>query len=137
MPRRGTAVLASGLLLATLLTTALLEACGGVAEPSFEKVSADVVEALRAGVQPDVFVSLEPPSGYGEPDADLEAMKREIAESRDRVLADLDPGDYRNRIRFDAIPALAGTVLTQHGLTSLEDHPLVTAVSLDEGGTGS
>lgn len=116
---------------------ALLAGCGGVADPGFAKIEDGVARTLGTEGRIDVFVSLVPPAGYGEPGADLEAMKSAIARSQDEVLSALDPADYRNRIRYETIPALAGTVLTEKGLEALEAHPDVVSVAVDEGGSGS
>jgi hypothetical protein len=120
-----------------LAIAAILAGCNGVADPGFAKIEDGVAQTLGTDGQIDVFVSLVPPAGYGEPGADLEAMKHEIARSQDEVLAALDPADYRNRIRYETIPALAGTVLTRKGLETLEAHPEVVSVAVDEGGSGS
>ena len=100
------------------------------------KVEADVVEAVRQTRSASVIVSLTPPAGYGEEGADIEAMKPAIARLQDEVLAALDPADYQSRIRFDALPALALTILAERALVALERHPLVIAVRLDLGGVG-
>jgi hypothetical protein len=125
------------LVLASVVTAGLFSGCRSAIEVNFVKVSPEVLDSLRAGGETNVIVSLVPPAGYGEPGVDLDALKSEIARSQEEVLSALDPADYRNRIRFDAVPALAGTVLTQKGLVTLERHVNVTSVSLDLGGTGN
>jgi hypothetical protein len=119
-----------------LAVAAMITSCQTVEEMPFTKIAPEVLDALRASERAEVLVSLRPPDGYGEPGADLAVMKREIARSQDDVLAALGSDYYRNRIRFDAIPGLAGTVLDMGALPIFEAHPLVEQVSLDTGGVG-
>lgn len=114
----------------------MFASCQTVAEMSFTKIAPEVLDALRSSGRAEVMVSLRPPQGYGEPGADLDALKRDIALAQDDVLAALGSGYYRNRIQFDAIPGLAGTVLDERALPIFEGHPLVERVSLDAGGVG-
>jgi hypothetical protein len=100
------------------------------------KIDADVVASVRQGSPTAVIISLTPPAGYGEEGADLAAMQAAIARVQDEVLVQLDSSIYENRIRFDAVPALAGTILSPRALGVLERHPRVVAVALDLGGVG-
>lgn len=110
--------------------------CRTPAEVRFVKIDADVVAAAREGSPTPVIISLTPPDGYGEEGADLAAVQAAIARVQEEVLAELDSSVYENRIRFDAVPALAGTILSPRALVVLERHPQVVAVSLDLGGVG-
>ena len=119
-----------------LVIAVLLPACRTPEVPLLMKVTPDVVDAVRVSDSAQVLISLEPPPGYGEEGTDLEAVRVRIARDQDEVLAALAPEDYRNRLRFDAVPALAGTVLSERALRVLDGHPNVVQVALDPAGGG-
>ena len=96
-----------------------------------------VVEAIESGEELAVIVSLDPPTGYGAPDADLGEIKREIARTQDGVLDALDTSDFVVRVRFATVPAFAGRLITEAGMTELATHPDVVSVDPDIGGTGN
>lgn len=103
-----------------------------------ERQSPDpVLEVVRDSGRADVVVALVAPPGYGEPGADLEALRRAIAELQTEVVESLDPDQFRERQRFANVPALTGTVLSVDGLERLRSHPRVAAVDLEEAGTGT
>ncbi len=103
---------------------------------TYQKIPMDVVAALEAHGEVHVIISLDVPSiGANEGRIDAE-IREEIALVQARVLADLEDSDFRTRIAFDAVPAVAGTILSAQGLARLEAHEDVLAVQLDLGGGG-
>lgn len=99
-------------------------------------VSPAVLEAVRAQGRAEVLVALEPPAGYEEGGTQDAALRAAIASTQDDVLESVGV-EFRLRHRFTAVPALAGTVLTERGVALLSGHPRVVRVDLDEGGGGS
>jgi hypothetical protein len=100
-----------------------------------EKVSQGVIEALRREGGANVVVALVEPLSMRAPRIDLPTLRSEIASMRSQVLSTLDPTDYRERHRYEAIPSLAIWV-TKAGLAKLIAHPKVVRIDLDVGGTG-
>lgn len=92
---------------------------------TWRKVAPDVVAALADDGQAPVLVSL---------DADDDPGR--IAAVRDAVLGRIGEVGFRVRTTFDAVPAIAGTVLTTDALVALERDPGVVAIALDVGGAG-
>jgi hypothetical protein len=105
--------------------------------PSESEAANPVLEVLREAGRADVLVSLVAPPGYGEPGADLEALRQVIGRMQSEVTGSLGPDQFRERQRFANVPALTGTVLSEAGLERLRAHPHVAAVDLEEGGTGT
>lgn len=118
------------------LVLALAPGCAGREEADLSKADAGIREALRRDGFVHVLVALVPPRGHGDPAADSAHITAAIAAAQARVLADLDPADYRNRQRYLNIPALAGTLLSERGLAVLVAHPDVRRVDPDRGGGG-
>jgi subtilisin family serine protease len=67
----------------------------------------------------------------------LEALSQEIAIRQQRVLDSLDASEFRLRHQYQAVPALAGTVLSPSALSKLAENPDVARVDLDMEGKGS
>jgi hypothetical protein len=117
--------------------TVLVAGCrifGGAAEV---EPNPEVLEALREDGEAQVVVALVPPPGYDEGGPVTAAQMEAIARLQDEVLGSLDAADFRLRLRFEAVPALAGTILTERGLRVLSSHPDVVRVDLDVGGGGA
>jgi hypothetical protein len=127
MPTRRIAVAALGWI--------FVAGCGTLHHSGGAEVSAEVMDVLRADGRADVMVALKLPPGF-EAEPGSERLRAEIARLQDDVLASMDDGDFRVRQRFKAIPALAGTVLTERGLRRLSSHPGVVRVDMDAGGGG-
>ena len=89
-------------------------------------IQTEVAAALQADGRVNVLVSLSAPADPGK-----------IASAADRVLADLDKATFQIRLRFEAVPAIAGTVTDASALEVLDSHPDVIYVSLDPSGTGA
>ena len=64
------------------------------------------------------------------------AERRPIARAQDEVLAHLGAEDYRSNQPFGAVPAMAGTVLTERGLGRVLAHTRVRRVDVDAAGRG-
>lgn len=118
------------------LALALAPGCAGREGADLSKADAAVREALRRDGFVHVLVALVPPRARRDPAPDSAHVTAAIAAAQDRVLADLDPADYRNRQRYENIPALAGTLLSERGLAALVAHPDVRRVDPDRGGGG-
>jgi hypothetical protein len=99
--------------------------------------SADILALIRARGEAAIMIALVEPAGYGRADTDVARIRADIARMQAEVLAALDTADYRDRLRYAAIPAMAGTVRTERGLSVLLAHPHVRRVDLDTGGTGT
>lgn len=94
--------------------------------PVVDPVPPDVVADFEADGRVEVIVSLA-----------ATADPVEIAATAERVLDDLEESAFDVRIRFENVPAIAGTVTSPSALDVFRTHPDVVAVSLDAGGTGS
>lgn len=104
--------------------------CGG---DGSAEIGGDVVTTLEATGEAHVMIALHL-SGDGA--GTVDERTAEIARAQERVLDALDATDYRNRVRFETVPALAGTVYTCTGLEILAKHPDVRRIDLDQGGGG-
>ncbi len=101
-----------------------------------EKIGPGVAEAVRARGAARVVVALVEPPALQKQATNLPALRAETARLQDAVLATLRAEDFEAALRFEAVPALAGTVRSAAGLAVLEAHPGVLRVDLDVGGGG-
>lgn len=115
----------------------LVAACHPALDIDRMRAHPDVLAVLRAQGEVAVMIALVPPAQYGDPAADVERVRVEIAAMQADVLASLDSADYRNRQRFVSVPALAGTLLSERGLRLLLAHRFVRRVDPDPGGGGT
>jgi hypothetical protein len=60
-----------------------------------------------------------------------------IGRMQDSVLSVVDTTEFRLRVRYTAVPALAGTVMSAAALRALASHRYVKRIDLDLGGTGT
>ena len=100
------------------------------------KVGQEVIESIQAEGEANVVIALVKPPALLAAHIDLPALNSEIASLRGQVLSSLDTSEYRERYRYQSIPALAGR-LTETGLAKLIANPNVVRIDLDIGGTGS
>ncbi len=75
----------------------------------------------------DVVVFLRQPPAFHTLPLDRPALKAQVREAQQRVLSQLARADFRVRYRYEAVPALAGSVSPQ-GLRDLAAHADVAAV---------
>lgn len=94
------------------------------------KVRPEVLEALNQQADAPVIVSLREPVALKATPLEITAVRRQVAALQDHVLSSLAPGEFRLTYRYEATPALAGSV-SPSGLIKLASHPDVVAVSLD------
>jgi hypothetical protein len=127
-------LLAVGSLMVGCTTLQHLHHCDRAADPECgpwgAQVGGDVLLRLLADGEAPVVVALRTPPGVDE------ATIAAIGRAQERVLAALAATDYRNRQRFRAVPALAGTIYTARGLVNLLRHPDVRRIDVDLGGGG-
>jgi cysteine-rich repeat protein len=117
---------------AWLLTAALSLGCSpGEDPPHLERarIAAGVERALATQPSLRVVVALTGIERIDEP----ARMRERALEGSGRLLAGLDPGDFRLLRRFRSVAALSGEV-TRAGLERLASDPEVVAVSLDPPG---
>jgi hypothetical protein len=110
-------------------------ACGGCRSmpPSdTTKVGPGVLSTLQAQGAAFVMVALTEPTP--DPASDRRAT---IARLQQELLADVEPYGFRQRLRFEAVPAIAGTLLNEQALQALAAHHLVRRIDLDPGGGGT
>lgn len=100
-----------------------------------EKVGPGVRAAVLAGGARVVVMLVEPAILSTAPTA-LPQVRAAVGAAQAGVLGQLKPTDFAAGVRFQAVPALAGTVLTEAGLAQLAAHPSVRRIDLDAGGTG-
>lgn len=115
----------------------LLLACHAGEKADDLSGQADVLRAIRDHGGAAVMIALVHPPGFGDPAADGDEIRREIARMQEDVLAALDSADFRLRQRFTSIPAMAGTLRTEQGLRVLSAHPFVKSVDIDPSGGGT
>jgi subtilisin family serine protease len=100
-----------------------------------DKVGPGVREAIQAGGA-RVVVALARPAVLSAAPTDLARVRAAVAAGQDAVLAQLKPADFKLGLRYQAVPALVGTLLTEAGLDQLAALPTVQRIDLDVGGTG-
>lgn len=99
-------------------------------------VAPDVLGALRAHGQAHVVVALAT-SAQPRDAAGGASARAAIARVQAELLSQLGPEDYRSTQLYAAVPAMAGTVLSERGLRRILAHPHVRGVDLDPGGGGA
>ncbi|HUG42271.1 MAG TPA: hypothetical protein VMM12_17540 [Longimicrobiales bacterium] len=121
---------------AAVACAVVLAGCRTLDGNGSDTVSPDVLDAVRVHGRADVMVALVPPVGYDDAEPAGPRVRAEIARLQDEVLESLGAVHFTLRQRFVAVPALAGTVLSEEGLRALSAHPGVARVDLDVGGGG-
>lgn len=111
-------------------------ACQAVTPTDDLPLDPEVRSILRAEGEVNVVIVLVDPPGYGDPLADQERIRADIARMQGEVVEALGPANYRDRRRFVSVPAMAGALLTERGLDLLLAHSLVRRVDRDLEGTG-
>jgi len=101
-----------------------------------DKVGAGVIAAVQSEGSVRVMVALVEPPGVGAASQEMSAVTREVAVVQNSVLATMDSSEFVVTHQYQAVPALAGEVLTPDALARLAANPLVVRVDLDLGGTG-
>ena len=96
------------------------------------KIGPGVLPTLQARGAAQVVVALNEPTAS--PMSDRRAT---IARLQQELLADVEPHGFRQRQLFVAVPAIAGTVLSEKALRALAAHHLVRRIDLDMGGGGT
>ncbi len=96
-------------------------------------VEPQVFQALAQNETVSIIVSLRGPPAAGGGRADLAALRSRVAATQERVLAGIPQDALQLSYRYQAVPALAGSV-TAAGLEALLQRADVAEVSLD--GTG-
>jgi subtilisin family serine protease len=117
-----------------LATLGLGGAPAGQAQEA-DKVGPGVRAAVRAGGAA-VVVTLAEPAAVAQAATDLARVRAGVSAAQAAVLGAVGPADFQLRVRFQAVPALAGMVLSEAGLDALAAHPGVTRIDLDLGGGG-
>lgn len=115
----------------------VLPACSSMTAIDSGKVGSDVLSTLRARGSVPVAIALVEPAGYGSPQADTSRLRAEIARLQQQVLSRLDERDFRLGSRFQNVPAISGTLLTEQGLEVLVADSTVRRIDVDVGGGGS
>lgn len=100
-----------------------------------EKVGQDVIEAIQSDGGANVVIALVKPQSIQTPQIDLDTLHEEVNNLQDQVLSTLDTSEYRERYRYQSIPALAGRI-TAAGLAKLVADPNVLRIDLDLRGAG-
>ena len=101
-----------------------------------EKAGMGLIVSLQTRQEVPVMVALKEPLALAERPTDLRAVRRQVASEQDAVLSSLEPSDFKLRLRYEAVPALAGLV-TASGLGKLVADVNVRRIDLDVGGTGA
>ncbi len=102
-----------------------------------EKIGPGVIEALQTENEAKVVIALLDSQAMKLQRNDLTNLRREVAVVQDSVLSSLDVADFHTKHKYQAIPALSGTLLTEAGLTKLMQNRNVVRIDMDVGGTGS
>jgi hypothetical protein len=102
-----------------------------------DKAGPDVFEALNTTGEALVVIALDQPASLETVPLELDTLRRDVAQLQNLVLASLSEEEFRLTHRYQAVPALAGALLSESGLAKLAANPAVTKVDLDVGGSGS
>jgi hypothetical protein len=94
-----------------------LLSCQSAIELEGGRVHPDVMTALRAEGQASVMIALADPVAVDPAAGDQDAA--EIGRMQDSVLSVVDTTEFRLRVRYTAVPALAGTVMSAAALRAL------------------
>ncbi|MCH7999341.1 MAG: S8 family serine peptidase [Chloroflexi bacterium] len=101
-----------------------------------QRVGQEVLDALESEEDVPVMIALAEPPSLQAKRLSLETLRAEIFPIQQGVLSPLGPSDFELRIRYEAVPALAGQ-LTAAGLSKLLANPSVVRIDLDVGGAGA
>ena len=123
-------------LLTPVAALVLLFGCNHATPLERAVVSPDVITTLRGQGEANVMVSLVEPKGI-DAAVDPARWQAEISRLQQSVLSQLAQEDFQSRTLFTSVPAIAGTLRTERGLSTLIAHPNVRRVDLDAGGGGS
>lgn len=127
MPPRRRAVTLCLLLVGLALAWGAADGAEAVQAAQTGRVAPAVADALRARGEARVVVMLDAREAAKAP---LGELRREVAALRGPVVAALGDG-FEEAHRFEAVPALVGTLRSAEALGALRDHPLVVRVDLD------
>ena len=106
------------------------------------KIGPGVLEQIRKTGSATVMIALkqspviEQAQGNRVIGLDMAAEKSRIADMQSDVLARLGYYDYEERDTYSAVPALAGRIKSQAGLSALARNPHVVRIDIDAGGGG-
>jgi hypothetical protein len=101
-----------------------------------QKIDASVIEGVRARGEINVIVALVEPVTDGRSTQDQTILRAQIARMQREVLNTLGEDEYRSRVLFENVPAMAGTILHMRALRTLDAHPHVMKVDPDPAGGG-
>ncbi len=117
--------------------TLLTASCGkNGADPLADTVALVLQQQLRERGEVRVVVALKVAVSENQQGTDLAELQRQISDTQDEVLNALAPPGYRDPQRFQSVPAITLTILTEAALRTLGGHPKVAKVDLDVGGGG-
>jgi subtilisin family serine protease len=101
-----------------------------------DKIGPGILDTLQTGGEVRIVIALVQPLLLQADAANLSAVRDEIALTQASLLSSVDPGGFALMHKFEAVPALVGTLLSETVLEELAAHPLVVKIDLDEGGSG-
>jgi hypothetical protein len=101
----------------------------------------DLGSAVRQAVEEEgdaqVVVALEEPSAVGEQEGKRTKLRRKTQRMQTDVLSVVSASEFRTTHRYDAVPALAGTIRSTEALDRLARHPSVRRIDLMQVGRGA
>jgi subtilisin family serine protease len=103
------------------------------------KIGPGVVEAIRQAGGADVVIALNLSAASlrsVDGPAGIERLRSQVGTLQQSVLQQVGPEEFGRVRRFQAVPALGGTVGSEAALQRLAADPLVRRIDLDVGGTG-
>ena len=80
--------------------------------PAREVIGPGVAEALERSGEAHVAIALVETFSMRMSRTDLDTLTAEVAAAQEQVLDGLDASEYRVRTNFEAVPAMAGTILS-------------------------
>ena len=100
------------------------------------KIGPGVLATLNESGSVNVMIALQQRSVAGTVSLDMAAEKSRIADMQSDVLAQLGFFDYEARHTYSAVPALAGRITSEAGLSAIARNPNVIMIDIDVGGIG-
>ena len=86
-----------------------------IAPQGKEKVGLGVIETLQSEGQARIVLALVEPSSISTQPLNLDSVRNEVSFVQNSVLASVDSSDFTLTHQYQAVPALAGTLLTDSG----------------------
>ena len=109
-------------------------------ETAMAKIGPGVLETLKDAGSVHVMIALQRSQEYSHTDEstglDKAAVRKRIGQLQRDLLAQLAYSDYEVKHTYSAVPAMAGRIKSEEGLSTIALNPGVIMIDIDVGGVG-